>query len=43
MKKYFHKGRKTTKEDNEDFKGSAKCWICDNDYIDTKVFDIKVY
>ena len=28
-----------TKEDNEDFENSAKCVICDNDYIDT---DIKV-
>ena len=23
------------KEVNEDFKNSSKCWICDNDYIDT--------
>ena len=28
-----------TKEDNEDFKKSAKYWICDNDNIDT---DVKV-
>ena len=28
-----------TKEDNEDFKNSTKCWICDNDYIDN---DVKV-
>ena len=27
------------KEDNEDFKNSTKCWIYDNDYIDT---DVKV-
>ena len=26
-----------TKEDNGDFKNSAKCWICDNDYTDTNV------
>ena len=26
-----------TKEDNEDFENSTKCWICDNDYIDTNV------
>ena len=26
-----------TKEDNEDFENSIKCWICDNDYIDTDV------
>ena len=26
-----------TKEDNEDFENSIKCWICDNDYIDTNV------
>ena len=23
-----------TKEGNEDFKNSTKCWICDNDYTD---------
>ena len=23
-----------TKEGNEDFKNSTKCWICDNDYVD---------
>ena len=28
-----------TKEDNEDFKNSTKCWICDNDYVDN---DLKV-
>ena len=28
-----------TKEDNEDFKSSTKCWICDNDYVDN---DVKV-
>ena len=28
-----------TKEDNEDFENSSKCWIYDNDYID---IDIKV-
>ena len=28
-----------TKEDNEVFKNSTKCWICDNDYIDN---DVKV-
>ena len=28
-----------TIEDNEDFKNSTKCWICDNDYIDN---DVKV-
>ena len=26
-----------TKEDNEDFKNSTKCWICDNDYFDEDV------
>ena len=26
-------------EGNEDFKNSTKCWICDNDYINT---DVKV-
>ena len=28
-----------TKEDNEDFENSTKCWVCDNDYIDN---DVKV-
>ena len=28
-----------TNEDNENFKNSAKCWICDNEYVDT---DVKV-
>ena len=27
------------KEDNKNFQNSTKCWICDNDYIDT---DVKV-
>ena len=22
-----------TRKDNEDFKNSAKCWICDDDYV----------
>ena len=39
MKKHFHKELVMTKENNEDFKKSTKCWICDNDYIDT---DVKV-
>ena len=28
-----------TNEDNENFKDSTKCWICDNDYSDN---DVKV-
>ena len=28
-----------TKEDNENFKNSTKCWICGNDYVDN---DVKV-
>ena len=39
MTKHFNKELVMTKEDNEDFKSSIKCWICDNYYIDT---DIKV-
>ena len=39
MKKHFTKELVMTKQDNEDFKNSAKCWICDNDCIDT---DVKV-
>ena len=26
-----------SKGDNEDFKNSTKCWICDNDYVDNNV------
>ena len=39
MKKYFNKELVMTKEDNEYFKNSTKCWICDNDYVD---IDVKV-
>ena len=38
-KKRFDKELVMTKEDNEDFKNSTKCWICDNDYVD---YDVKV-
>ena len=37
MKEHFNKELVMTKEDNKDFKNSTKCWICDNDYIDTDV------
>ena len=26
-----------TKEDNDDFKNSTKCWVCDNGYVDNDV------
>ena len=39
MKKHINKELVMNKEDNEDSKNSTKCWICDNDYIDT---DVKV-
>ena len=39
MKKHFNKELVMTKKEIEDFKNSTKCWICDNDYIDT---DVKV-
>ena len=26
-----------TKEDNDDFENSTKCWICGNDYLDNDV------
>ena len=39
MKRHFSKKLVMTKEGNEDFENSAKCWICYNDYIDT---DVKV-
>ena len=39
MKKHLNKELLMTKGDNENFKNSSKCWICDNDYI---VTDVKV-
>ena len=41
MKKHFNKVLVLTKEDNESFKNSTKCWICDNGYVhhDVKVKD----
>ena len=27
----------TKEQDNECFKNSAKCWICDNDYVDNNI------
>ena len=39
MEKGFNKELSMTKEDNEDFENSTKCWICDNAYVhgDVKV------
>ena len=39
MKNNCNKELVLTKEGNEDFKSTTKCWICDNDYIDN---DVKV-
>ena len=39
MKKHFNKELVIIKKDNEDFKNSPNCWICDNEYIDG---DVKV-
>ena len=39
MKTHFNKKLVMTKEDNENFKNSTKCWICDNYYADN---DVKV-
>ena len=41
MKKHFNKELGMTKEDDEDFKNSTKCWIYDNNYVegDVKVRD----
>ena len=33
MKKHFKKEFVMTKEENKNFKNSAKCWIYDNDYV----------
>ena len=38
-KKYFNKKLVITKEVDEDFEDSTKCWICDNVYADG---DVKV-
>ena len=37
MTKCFNKEFMMTKELNENFKNSAKCCICDNDYVDKGV------
>ena len=34
MEKLINKELVMTKKDNKDFKNSAKCWICDNIYVD---------
>ena len=34
MEKYLNKKVVITKEDDEDFENSIKCWICDNAYVD---------
>ena len=39
IKKQFNKELMMTRKDNEDFKNSTKCWICDNTYVDG---DVKV-
>ena len=37
MKTHFNTELVMTKEDNEDFKNSIKCWIGDNDYVDNDI------
>ena len=37
IKKHFNNELVMTKGDNEEFKNSTKCWICDNDYTDNDV------
>ena len=39
MRKHFNKELVMTKEDDEDFESSTKCWIFDNAFVDD---DIKV-
>ena len=34
IKKDFKKELVMTRKNNEDFKNSSECWICDNDYVD---------
>ena len=33
MKKHLNKELVITKEENEDFRNSTKCWIGDNNYV----------
>ena len=37
MKKHLNKESVITKEENEDFRNSTKCWISDNDYVENYV------
>ena len=37
MEKHLNKESVMTKEENESFKISTKCWICNNDYADNDV------
>ena len=37
MKRHFNKEVWMTKEDNENFRNSTKCWICDDDFVDNDV------
>ena len=39
LRKHFNKELVMTKEDDEDFESSTKCWIFDNAFVDD---DIKV-
>ena len=41
MKKHFNKELAMTKEGNKDFENSAKCWICDNGYVDNDVDKVR--
>ena len=36
-KKHFNREPVMTNEDNESFKSSMKCWICDDDYVDNDI------
>ena len=37
MKKHFNKQLVMTKKDDEDYRNSTKCCICDNDCVDGNV------
>ena len=37
MRKDFNKELVMTKEDNENFERSTKCWICDNTFVEGDV------
>ena len=42
IKKHFNKKLLMIRKDDEDFKNSSKCWICDNSYVGGDVKEVIV-